>query len=496
MMAYAVVLIQPEGFKHAAALQEVAECVFYGLQELVLTCVWSVNKFLPDHVNIVIGGHLLDEGSIRLLPPHVILYNMEVVDSRSTLMSERYVHLLRRYPVWDYSEDNVAQLKEMGVTDARFVKLGYADRLTRIPYNENKDIDVLFYGSINEARGCILTELKRAGLVVKVLYGIYGDERDKLIARSKVILNMHFHKAQIFEMARVFYLLSNQQAVVAEINPETRIDEAIVEAVRGVPFDQLVDVTMALVQDAERRTALAKKGMEIMQRQRESAILAQALGRPLPAAFSFGNLPGTLNLGSGKDWHPQALNVDINPMWLPDIRVDFGRSLPFGEVAVAPRFGEFVWRENMFDTIVAHDVLEHIPDLTVAMSNCLRLLRPGGVMHIQVPYDLSLGAWQDPTHVRAFNENSWLYYTSWHWYLGWDEARFDIVSTLEFVPSAYGRQLHDRGVSIDDMARMPRAIDAMSITLRKRYLLQSERVMEQHVAQVRMRGGGKTEGLS
>ena len=39
-------------------------------------------------------------------------------------------------------------------------------------------------------------------------------------------------------------------------------------------------------------------------------------------------------------------------------------------------------------------------------------------------------AWQDPTHVRALNRNSWLYYTDWFWYLGWLEHRF-VLSRYE-----------------------------------------------------------------
>jgi hypothetical protein len=60
------------------------------------------------------------------------------------------------------------------------------------------------------------------------------------------------------------------------------------------------------------------------------------------------------------------------------------------------------------------------------MRNCLDLLRAGGQMVIEVPYEKSLGAWQDPTHVRAMNEHSWLYYTDWFWYLGWFEHRFAV----------------------------------------------------------------------
>jgi hypothetical protein len=90
-----------------------------------------------------------------------------------------------------------------------------------------------------------------------------------------------------------------------------------------------------------------------------------------------------------------------------------------------------------------------------------------------VPYDLSLGAWQDPTHVRAFNERSWLYYCDWHWYLGWTEARFDVVA-LNFQPSPFGMELQRNGRSAEEVIRTPRAVDSLQVRLRKRYLQPSE----------------------
>ena len=53
----------------------------------------------------------------------------------------------------------------------------------------------------------------------------------------------------------------------------------------------------------------------------------------------------------------------------------------------------------------------------------------GGAFSIEVPYEKALTAWQDPTHLRALNENSWLYYTDWFWYLGWFEHRFELVKS-------------------------------------------------------------------
>ncbi len=119
-------------------------------------------------------------------------------------------------------------------------------------------------------------------------------------------------------------------------------------------------------------------------------------------------------------------------------------------------------------------MLEHIPDLVAMMTRCLGLLRIGGTMKIGVPYDLSWGAWQDPTHVRAFNERSWLYYTDWHWYLGWTQTRFD-ATELKMNLSPVGENLRRSGMARDEMFRTPRAVDSMDVVLTKRELTPAER---------------------
>jgi SAM-dependent methyltransferase len=173
--------------------------------------------------------------------------------------------------------------------------------------------------------------------------------------------------------------------------------------------------------------------------------------------------PLTLNLGSGKDWRDDCLNADIQARVKPDWVADISR-VNFGEV-IATRFGEIQIKPYMFDKIIANDVLEHIPDLVGAMTNCKNLLKPGGEFHIHVPYELSLGAWQDPTHVRAFNENSWLYYTDWHWYLGWEDRFY--MKQMAFNLSEYGNELAEKKVSDAEILRTPRAVDSMSVILCK-----------------------------
>ena len=468
---YNIVLIQPEGYTHSGALSELVETLIYGLYELNVDHQFTFNDLAPQRTNILVGAHLLDEQSMLNMPPESIIYNSEQIDNTSRWINGPYVDLLRRCTVWDYSEENIDRLKALGVDGITHVPVGYVPQLTRIPSVTQQDIDVLFYGAINERRKKILEELISRGLRIEFLSGVYREERDHYIARAKIVLNMHYYDASVFEIVRVSYLLANEKAVVAEIGEKTTLESDIHNAVRGTPYDGLVDACVELVADANARANLARRGFETFSRRLETTILRHALG--MGSVEATNSYPTLLNLGSGKDWRENCLNVDISELAQPDAVFDIACALEDNQLLQTARFGEIRLVENMFDAIIANDVLEHIPDLVKAMYNCLRLLKPGGTFHIYVPYDLSLGAWQDPTHVRAFNENSWLYYTDWYWYFGWTEARFEQLS-LEFRLSESGKRLKADGRTLEDILRTPRAVDGMGVVLRKRYLLESE----------------------
>ena len=168
-----------------------------------------------------------------------------------------------------------------------------------------------------------------------------------------------------------------------------------------------------------------------------------------------------LNLGSGKDHRADCVNADIRADVGADWVVDICK-FSYGEV-IKWHGQDITIKPFCFDKIIANDVLEHLPDLVAGMTNCRDLLVDGGEMHIHVPYDLSYGAWQDPTHVRAFNEKSWVYYCEWAWYLGWMGSRFELVH-LEMRLSEYGASLK---LPQDEVMRMPRAVDSMYVVLKK-----------------------------
>jgi hypothetical protein len=189
--------------------------------------------------------------------------------------------------------------------------------------------------------------------------------------------------------------------------------------------------------------------------------------RPAPRSLP---VPTTLHVGSGKNFKPDCLNLDVDARWRPDVVFDLEKPLPpDGLTVTTERFGPVTLGDDCFEAIVAQDVLEHLRELTTAMTTMLRLLRVGGVLKVVVPYELSLGAWSDPTHVRAFNERSFDYFTNWSWYLGWSTHNF-AVKHLEFVGTPYGIELMAQGKTLDEALRTPRAVEQIYIELQKREL--------------------------
>ena len=277
-MNFQVLVLSPPGYVHAEAFSEVAETLLHGLRALghdaVLTRGLSA---LPGRRPIVLGANLLPRLKVAL-PPDAILYNLEQVERGSAWLSPDMVALFKKYPAWDYSALNLRQWESLGVPRPALVPISWTPELSRIPGDVAQDIDVLFYGSLNPRRQAVLEALGNTGARVEALFGIYGAERDAAIARSKLVLNLHFFEAKVFEAVRVSYLLGNGRAVVSETGASSEEEAAFSEGVAFAPYEQLVPTCLRLLADAPARAALGEAGRRVM------------AGRPITAALR-GALP-------------------------------------------------------------------------------------------------------------------------------------------------------------------------------------------------------------
>lgn len=73
--------------------------------------------------------------------------------------------------------------------------------------------------------------------------------------------------------------------------------------------------------------------------------------------------------------------------------------------------GKWPFDDSSVGVVRAYDIIEHLKDPIHTMSEIHRVLTPGGYCFIEVPSTDGRGAWQDPTHVSFWNENSFWYYT-------------------------------------------------------------------------------------
>lgn len=262
---HCVWIVSPERYQHHHAFDEIAEGLQSAFVELggSAPIVRHPSKF-AGRAPIVLGANLLSPADTATLPDDCIIINLEQVTRNGGWFSSDYLSILRRFAIFDYSGRNRDALARLGVDHARLFEIGYTRALTRIPQDLEKDIDVLFYGSMNERRERIINSLRALGLKVVCLFGIYGAERDNAIARSKVVINIHFYDACIFEVIRVSYLLANRVCVISEGD----VFDPDIARIRGgleiVPYERLVETCVELVADPTRREHLAQRGFDMI----------------------------------------------------------------------------------------------------------------------------------------------------------------------------------------------------------------------------------------
>lgn len=271
-MRFAVVTPDPARWVHVRAFDEVAEVIHAGLTELGVPCERCVGRLAGGRSNIVLGAHLLPPAA---LPADAILYNLEQIVEGAIWVTPGYLDLLRRHRVWDYSAQNCAALRDLSVREPRHVPLGYSAVLERISPSV-EDIDVLFYGVYNERRLAVLRNLARRGLKVVHANGVYGKERDDLIARARIVLNVHFYGQSRLEVPRCFYLMANGRFVLSEASPDKE-ETGLAGGMAFAPYAELESACLWYLEHSAERAAVAAAGRDILRGRPQSALLAPAV---------------------------------------------------------------------------------------------------------------------------------------------------------------------------------------------------------------------------
>jgi hypothetical protein len=165
----------------------------------------------------------------------VIIYQLEQLFSSSDTWQSvaTIISNLRGARIWDYDELNATYLSWNGINVERVLPLLHTPTLVDIP-KEQENIDVLFYGYMNERRFKLIRQMEPAfyGRVSLVwLYGVGYEHLKTYIARSKIILNLHMTEPyNRQEQVRMFYPLMNEKCIVSEPSQKNYLGDSIIES--------------------------------------------------------------------------------------------------------------------------------------------------------------------------------------------------------------------------------------------------------------------------
>ena len=135
------------------------------------------------------------------------------------------------YYTFDYSQTNLSYYPE-DVRDK--VKLLKPLIATPKEYKQEKTIDILFIGLLNERRTKILDEIKRYSREKHLDYKIEIVEKafevylDVLIKKSKIVINLHYYPNAILELFRIHDVLPYDCKIISEL-PGDGDPDALVE---------------------------------------------------------------------------------------------------------------------------------------------------------------------------------------------------------------------------------------------------------------------------
>ena len=429
-------VVQPAGYVHSLGLLDPARYFRWQFERMGARVTISKNRLVHDAVNFVFGAPLgFDRDLCRR---HTCVFvNLEQLGDGGAALDPAYLALLRRAAVVDYHADNVPHYAA-DPADVPIVSMGYAPYLARQEALALSDrpIDLLFFGSVNDRRSELIRRIEATGRQVSIPSGpVYGPERDALIADARAVLNCHFYDTARFEQVRAFQALSLGTPVVSERLPGMQVPPGFEDCVTWFNDATLADTFSRRLNSADfeaRATGQLERfrGVDPVRAFAHCLQFAIGVHSVRGAAPAERETVQRLHIGSGKSYRPGWFNIDVQASTLPDALLDLSSPALELPARLDSSFaGPMVLEAGRVDEIVADNVLEHVPDLPRLMTNCLALLREGGRFLIDVPYERAATAWQDPTHVRAMNENSWLYYTDWFWYLGWFEHRFDLTAS-------------------------------------------------------------------
>jgi hypothetical protein len=145
-------------------------------------------------------------------PRNYIFWQTEVIESH--YFTRRYLDIIQNaLAVWEYNADNLKAYSHPNTTVI-------FPSVIKQPLRK-KDFDFVFYGWVNgsDRRRIFLVNLKKhKHLNIRIYNNLLKEEMWNVLARTKVVLNIHYYKNSPLELFRISECFSHNCHVVSEGN--------------------------------------------------------------------------------------------------------------------------------------------------------------------------------------------------------------------------------------------------------------------------------------
>ena len=199
-------------------------------------CTYFNGRNIHDDENlyIIVGVHLYDN-----LPLNYIVIQCEQPGSHWMYDKTLYEKFDKSICLWEISPKMNIKWKTTTSYDSYYVPIRIPMHLF-IDFSQERnkpveqDIDILFYGGIHAKRVEMRKRLKKQFPTKKIIFryfDLFGEERENMIDRAKIVLNIHFWPQSGLATHRIEYLMSRGKCVVTDRSQDETLDSEYENAV-------------------------------------------------------------------------------------------------------------------------------------------------------------------------------------------------------------------------------------------------------------------------
>jgi hypothetical protein len=428
-------IIQPMGYIHSQGFLDQARYVRYQFRRLGAEVSIAKNRLREDSVNIILGAHLGFDSSLK--QRHIcVFFNLEQLGEGGASVSQNYLNLLRSSAVIDYDERNLAAYgcKPGDVPVISFQSAPYL-KSEPVLALEDRPIDILFFGSINERRRAIFSRIESCGWSISTFdHPVYGDERDQYIRQAKAVLNCHYYESSRFEQARAFHTLSLGTPVISERTKRTTPPLAFENAVTWVSDEHLEEffrnefMTPSWLEQAKSQLDIFANmdALPAWQIVHDYCLaLTDVNSRRIPKPW-FPRLM-CIDSGSGEYYQLGWLNVDAEGKSFADVSLDFNEPLELPIRTRSAGGGRIGLAFDQLDMIRVRDDVTRARNPDALMRNLLQLLKPEGRLELIISIRVMSELVSNPERTITIRDLPSALSLDRFWILGSLDYRFEIA---------------------------------------------------------------------